>query len=223
MTVDEYHKIHNIYSRDETTKRVVCGRWARPEFEFLQHAQWVFTEKVDGTNVRVMWDGERVAFGGKTDNASMPVPLLQALHAIFPHEKFTHYYDAEQSVAPAMCLYGEGYGGKIQGGGKYSPTPDFVLFDVKIAGLWLTREAVADVAARLGCQSVPIVMVGTLHDAVRRVADATGLRSNWGDFVAEGVVGRPATELLDRRGNRIIVKIKHRDMQSMLMEEAEAA
>lgn len=38
-----------------------------------------------------------------------------------------------------------------------------------------------------------------------------GIKSQWGDFIAEGIVARPATELLTRNGERIITKIKHKD------------
>jgi hypothetical protein len=32
-----------------------------------------------------------------------------------------------------------------------------------------------------------------------------------GDFIAEGLVAKPAVELRNRRGERIVVKIKHKD------------
>ena len=38
-----------------------------------------------------------------------------------------------------------------------------------------------------------------------------GFKSFWGDFRAEGLVVRPGADLLDRHGNRVITKIKHKD------------
>lgn len=38
-----------------------------------------------------------------------------------------------------------------------------------------------------------------------------GFKSQWGDFIAEGIVARPMTELKNRNGSRIITKIKHKD------------
>ncbi len=40
------------------------GEFAQPEFETLKDVQWEWTEKVDGTNIRIMievltWDMER--------------------------------------------------------------------------------------------------------------------------------------------------------------------
>ena len=109
-----------------------------------------------------------------------------------------------------VCLYGEGYGAKIQkGGGNYSAVPKFVLFDVKIGDWYLQREDVEDIAKKLGVDIVPIVGQGTLIEAIELVRK--GQKSTWGDFTAEGLVLRPATELKTRRGDRIITKIKHKD------------
>ena len=42
-------------------------------------------------------------------------------------------------------------------------------------------------------------------------AASQGFKSQWGDFMAEGIVARPAQELRTRDGHRIITKIKHKD------------
>lgn len=207
----QYHKIQTIYKRDEKTKRIIEGEYSMPEFEFLKDCPWVFTEKVDGTNIRVMWDGTNVTFGGKTDDAQMPVFLLYKLQELFEgtpnKQKLLEVFGADGGV----CLYGEGYGAKIQGAGKnYIPDGvDFVLFDVKIGDWWLERQNVEDIAQKLGLRIVPIIGTGTLNDAVEMTR--AGIKSTWGDFIAEGIVARPATELFTRKGERIITKIKHRD------------
>jgi len=38
-----------------------------------------------------------------------------------------------------------------------------------------------------------------------------GVKSQWGDFLAEGLVLKPKIELKDRAGKRIVTKIKHKD------------
>lgn len=218
----QYHKIQTIYKRDEKTKHIIEGDYSMPEFEFLKDCPWVFTEKVDGTNIRVMWDGANVTFGGKTDDAQMPVFLLYKLQELFegtPNkqklaEQFGSTSEQLMGAPLQVCLYGEGYGAKIQkGGGNYNPDGvDFVLFDVKVGDWWLKREDVEDVAQKLGLRIVPIIGTGTLKEAVEMTR--TGLKSTWGDFMAEGIVARPATELFNRKGERIITKIKHRDFVS---------
>lgn len=79
----EYHKIQTLFKRNSKTKRVIIGDYSMIEFEFLKDNIWVFTEKVDGTNIRVIWDGKKVAFGGKTDDAQIPEALLNKLQALF--------------------------------------------------------------------------------------------------------------------------------------------
>jgi ATP-dependent RNA circularization protein (DNA/RNA ligase family) len=213
----EYHKITTLFKRDPKNMRFVFeGQWAEPELEWLKDNEWIFTEKVDGTNIRVMWNGEKVSFGGKTDNAQIYVPLLNKLAELFdttPKRKLLREKFASDETPTDVCLYGEGYGARIQkGGGNYKKDDvDFVLFDVKIGDWWLKREDVEDIAVTLGIKVVPIVGNGTLLEAVELVKG--GLKSQWGDFPAEGLVCRPAVELKNRRGYRIITKIKARDFK----------
>ncbi|OGE25607.1 hypothetical protein A3C26_03480 [Candidatus Daviesbacteria bacterium RIFCSPHIGHO2_02_FULL_39_12] len=112
-----------------------------------------------------------------------------------------------------VCLYGEGYGRKIQETGKlYAPDGvDFVLFDITIDEWWLERKNIEDIAQKLGVKVVPIVGEGTLTDAIEMTKK--GFKSEWGDFLAEGIVAKPRTELNSREGERIITKIKHRDFK----------
>lgn len=69
----EYHKINTIFKRDPETrnKTLLEGQYSVPEFEYLANNKWIFTEKIDGTNIRVMWDGKKVTFGGKTECGSV--------------------------------------------------------------------------------------------------------------------------------------------------------
>ena len=204
----QYHKINTIYKREigNNSKRLIEGEYSRQEFEYLAGNRWIFTEKVDGTNIRVMFNGGKITFGGKTDNAQIPAPLVERLQ-----DRFLRRDDSVAAMlGNGVCLYGEGYGAKIQAaGGNYRADQDFVLFDVCIGGFWLNRSDVVDIADKLGLDVVPIVGEGTLHDAIRLVKN--GLFSQWGNFLAEGIVARPAIELTAKNGDRIITKIKHRD------------
>ena len=77
-----YHKIQTIFKR-EMKGKLIEEEYSLPEFEYLKDNKWVFTEKIDGTNIRVMWNGENVVFGGKTDNAQLPIFLLYKLQELF--------------------------------------------------------------------------------------------------------------------------------------------
>ena len=201
----KYPKIQTIFVRDPQTHRVIEERWGAPEFAYLADNLWSFTEKVDGTNIRVAWNGESVNFFGRTDAAQIPPFLAVKLKEIFTPEKMDQVFDAPVS------LYGEGYGARIQkGGAKYNPDGvDFALFDVLIDGWWLQRPDVEYIAELLGITPVPVVGVGALKDAAEMTKK--GFKSQWGDFIAEGLVVRPMVQLFTRKGQRIIGKIKYAD------------
>lgn len=207
--MSEYHKIQTVWLRDAANhnKTILEGQWAKPEFEYLANNAWEWTEKIDGTNIRVWWDGERTRYGGRTDNAQIPRPLLAKLQELFGDNKVL------QELGRDCILYGEGYGAKIQkGGGNYIPDGcSFILFDVKIGQWWLRRDDVYSIAGQLNILHVPVVNIGTLNDAVRLVRE--GLLSSTAavKHKAEGLVMRPVIDLWDRRGERIIAKVKARD------------
>ena len=210
----EYTKIQTIFKRDMSVKGapIIPGAYTMPEFEYLKDNVWVFTEKVDGTNVRVAWDGEQRVFGGRTDNAQKSTFLLSHLQQLFPdREAFVQHFPLVLGSQTDVILFGEGYGAKIQkGGGNYIPNGvGFILFDVLVGDWWLRREDVEDVAAHFGLRTVPIVGDGTLADATKMVQD--GFLSAWGNFPAEGLVLRPKVELRTRAGHRLITKLKTRD------------
>jgi hypothetical protein len=201
--MNKYHKINSIFKRSRENNRIIEGDFSTPEFEFLANNMWTWSEKVDGTNIRVMLKDGAVTFGGKTDSAQIPAQLVTRLNERFLPlaEKMLEIFGCD------ACLYGEGYGAKIQkGGGNYRADQDFVLFDCKVGDWWLQRADVEDVAQKLSVDVVPIIGEGTLHDAIA-LAKA-GILSTWGNFQAEGIVARPKTELKTRNGNRIITKIK---------------
>jgi len=207
-----YPKIKTVFERNPETKykTLLEGKFATPEFEYLQNNTWIWTEKVDGTNTRVIFDGEAITFGGKTDRAQMPAFLVNKLNELF----LPQIEVFKENFPDGICLYGEGYGAKIQkGGGNYRQDQGFVLFDVKIGEWWLKREDVSDVATKLGIDVVPEVGIGNLQEMVEFVRH--GFRSKWGDFQAEGIVARPLVELAARSGRRIITKIKHKDFKEM--------
>lgn len=210
----EYHKIQTVFLRDPETKfkTLLEGQFALPEFHYLKDNEWIFTEKVDGTNIRVIWNGKEMSFAGKTDRAEIPSHLRNALNEQFLSNKRQEAFQQtfKDSLDTSICLYGEGYGYKIQKGGKYLPkTCSFALFDVKIGDWWLQRKDVEDVAYKMVIDLCPVIGRGALQEMIDLVK--CGFNSRWGDFTAEGIVARPKIELKTRNGKRIITKLKHKD------------
>ena len=206
--MSEYHKIETLYERDEKTHRI------KPELILKNSVYgllktWQFTEKIDGTNIRLIWQSEpeSLRIGGKTDNAQIHVELISNIEGLELREKFREVFPAA-----SVALYGEGYGAGIQKGGDYSPTKKFILFDVLVdAKWWLNWENTCDVARKLGLDTVPYIGEMTLEDATRMVRKGFQSRLNDGKAKAEGLVGRPAEALFDKKGARLIVKLKTKD------------
>jgi hypothetical protein len=202
----EYHKISNLFTRDRETGDIIEGSWTKDEFSHLQNLTWLWTEKFDGTNIRVIFDNDGVAeYRGKTDRAQIPPLLLSHLH-----DKF----DEIEEFA-GLTLYGEGIGYKIQKGGLYvngEQRCEFVLFDVRAGDFWLKREDVEGIASAFSIPIVPIVSYGTLCQAMDFVR--AGFKSERNNVLeAEGLICVPQVQLFNRMGERVIVKVKRRDFK----------
>lgn len=219
----EYIKIPNIYKRETFGKnKLIIGEYSTPELEYLAGCEWVWTEKVDGTNVRVIWDGLRVSWRGRTDKAQLPRELEEKLTDLFGGPEKEELFEQTFGNKPVI-LFGEGFGGHIQAAGPKYGEVRFILFDVMVGfkdddsdlhfdrDMYLTRESVEGLAGVFGLDVVPIVGRGTLLEAVECVKE--GGQSRVGDIEAEGIVCRPAVEMRSRGGERIIVKIKRRDFR----------
>jgi hypothetical protein len=167
---------------------------------------WDFSEKLDGTNMRIVC-GESIVFKGKTDRAQIPAGLVESLITMF-HTPAT-LVKIKELFAGGAVLYGEGVGPKIQKGGGLYGHVRFILFDVRVGNWWLRRSDVESVARDLGIECAPLIGSGTLEEMVKLGED--GFTSSYGDFIAEGIVARPSTELFTRSGHRVICKIKHKD------------
>lgn len=212
--MSEYNKIHSVFKRDRETNRFIAGQWSKPEFEYLANNTWEWDEKIDGTNIRIEWDGARRVFKGRTDNASIPATLVARLEELFSTERLAVAFGTGDAlIVDDVVLYGEGFGKKIQSGGAYMTDRDvdFVLFDVRVGEWWLSRTSVEDIAAKLSLLIAPIVGEGTLAQAINLAR--VGFQSKFGSAQAEGLVCRPKVQMFSRSGERIIAKVKTRDFK----------
>ena len=204
-----YIKIDTPFERDnDGTKKLIDGKFRNETIEYLKDNKWLCSEKIDGTNIGIVWDGHKVSFQGRTERAQIPAPLVNKLNELFGgtvNEEMFEQKFGEMNV----ILFGEGYGPKIQkGGGLYRDDVSFILFDVYLPdqNLWLKRDAVEDIAKGFGIDVVDIILIGTLQEAIDFVK--TKPKSHIGTANMEGLVCRPVVEMLDRMGKRVITKIK---------------
>ena len=159
-----------------------------------------------------MWNGRVLRFGGKTDNSQIPVKLINVLQDKYTSEMMKYIFGTENQV----CVYGEGYGAGIQKGGNYlSDSVDLISFDINIDGWWLKRNNVKEILNELNTDMVPIIGRGTLSEAVDYVRK--GFKSTISEnkeYVAEGLILKPVVDIFNRKGERIITKIKYKDFKN---------
>lgn len=185
------------------------------------------TEKIDGTNVRIRLDRltedgsvQDVSYGGRTDDAQMPVTLFDALRARFPLSVVAAAFDPGTKAV----IFGEGYGPKIQkGGGDYAAAVSFRVFDVVVFGKelrpwWLNWADVVSVASKIGAETVPVLGVGvSLSEAVGLVLRESTVarleKQSDSGRMQEGIVCRTEPLLFARTGRRVMWKLKNRDFE----------
>lgn len=217
----EFPKIETLYERDEKTHKLKQSLVLKSEAYGLVKT-YSFTEKVDGTSIRCMWqpvdsrgpefDGS-LTFGGRTENAQIHADLVKWLYENVSKEKLRTVFPESPAI-----LFGEGYGAGIQKGGGYSPIKKLILFDVfvldpenRLGGWWLNRENMRDVADKLGLDRVPYLGEFSLESATELVRKGFSSAIPGAQCQAEGLVGRTAETLYDKRGHRLIVKLKTKD------------
>lgn len=203
----EYLKINTVFKRDEKNL-IIPFDWATEELAYLADSPWTFTEKIDGTNIRLHWNGENITVGGRTDSAQIPSHLLtmDVLGRFNDPALWREVFPDSNSVT----VFGEGYGPKIQSGGHYRPDHSFIVFDVRVGDWWLKSAAVSEIAQKLSLDMVPYVCTMTLREAVYFV-QSTDFKSKFAGARPEGIVGRPEVDLYTRKGERIVAKIKVKD------------
>lgn len=209
----KYTKIETLFERDmEGTKKLIEGKFRNEAVEFLKDNTWVCTEKIDGTNIGIVWDGHSVSYQGRTERAQIPAHLMNKLIEMFGGNENEELFE-QKFGENKVILFGEGYGAKIQKGGLYRSDVSFILFDVYLPdqNLWLNRESIEDIAKSFNIDVVPIILEGAIQDAINYVK--TKPKSTIGTANMEGLVCKPKVDVLDRRGNRIIVKVKVCDFE----------
>lgn len=179
-----------------------------------------------------------VSIKGKTDNAQIPPHLDKYMKETFTDDKvfaslgIKEYIPIEEWAEHGWCvskedptpmyekipekytLYGEGYGMKIQKcGGRYlSNSVSFRGFDVKVNDTYLLRDNAMEVFKKLGADTVPYFDRMTIDEAIEKVRE--GFVSEISEdrtLMAEGLVLSSPLGLKNRRGERLIVKIKYMD------------
>ncbi len=221
----EYPKIDTLYDRNG--KYIIVGKLRRQEFGNIK--RWSITEKIHGTNTRVtLFDNGEVVYGGKTDDAIILPELIEYLKKTFTPEKMeAAFWIPGKPIPKSATTYGEGYGPRIvPGSGAYRKDVSFRLFDCLViseGNWWLERKDLEDVAMKLGIKCVPILGIIDflpvdplqiekifLDNRNRLVAvEEDGLAS----MTPEGIIAKTDELLFNRKGERVMWKLKMKDFK----------
>lgn len=181
-------------------------------------------EKVHGTSAHVSFTlGD--AASRIEDGAPSHTEYLRFFAGGVSHERFAALpcFVRPQLLAgfealgqPRITVYGEAYGGSLQGmKAVYGEELRFIVFDVSVGAgdkaVWLSVPDAVQVAEALGLEFVPYEKVSTdlvVLDAIRdRPSEVAQRRGCGADKSREGVVLRPLVEMATNCG-RVIAKHK---------------
>ena len=164
-------------------------------------------EKIHGTSAHIGWKfkEKKLYFyhgGANRDN------FLALFNQEYLLKRFTEEFPNSDVV-----IYGESYGGKLQGMSKtYGTSLKFVAFDVKIDEKWLNVPNAEDVCLKFELEFVDYNKVSTDLEELnaQRDLDSTQAIRNIQEEgkIREGVILRPLIEVTLNNGNRIIAKHK---------------
>lgn len=208
----EYQKIETLYRFDNVSKKYT-HEFYNPIINYLKDCSWIVSEKIDGTNIRVHWDGHRVEWSGRTDASQLPKEVESLLQETFGESEIIF----EQNFGEKeVFLFMECYGGKIQGG-LYGGKERLIGFDVMIGDTYLDKMIIKDIFDKFGVETVEFRVVPNLQVAIDYVMNYAEPSEHCDDKYneIEGLVCVPAVRLYDHQGKRIIVKIKKKDLRKL--------
>ena len=205
--------------------------------EGFDKQEYIVQEKVHGSNVCFITDGQTISFGKRTG-------------FVEDGEKFYDYEELFERYTPkvidlfsiikeaypdikTVTLYGEMFGGKyphpdvkndsktlmIQKGVFYCPTHEFYAFDVYVttdeSARYLSVDEMNGFFEQGNLFYARTVFRGTLNECLQYPNDFQSLISTWLGFppiennVCEGVIIRPVIPLWLRNGSRVLLKNKN--------------
>ncbi len=189
----------------------------------LPIGNWIKTEKIDGTNIRIILTkpdeegnreiliGSRKLILNKEDKGSRQ--YLDCLKEVNLN-KIKEYFEEIKST---VVIYGEGYGAGVQRGGIYAKDKNYRVFDIRIGLAYQDFEYVKKVCIDNQLNIVPIfsnVDEITYQECLESLRHFDGTLINEGcGGVPEGLVYKFEPVLLNKYGERLIFKIKRKDFK----------
>lgn len=217
-SITKYSKFKSPFVKDSKFKNT------KELSQILPKGRWIKTEKIDGTNIRIILtkkdeEGERKVIIGSRKLLLNPLDktsnqYIDCLKEVNLHKLKEYFNDMDSTIT----IYGEGCGAGVQKGGIYSPKKDYRVFDIKIGNTYQDWEYVEKVCIDNQLNIVPVnseveeITYEECLESLNKFQD-TMIKDGTGGK-PEGLVYKFEPVLLNKYGERLIFKIKHRDFES---------
>ena len=238
-----YSKISCPFLRVNPKDKVVdLNQYSDKYADLLSNVEFCATEKVDGKNLNIIYDGDDIRFEGHTNKSTWLQEEETWIKNKFINDGFIQM--CEQMFGEKTVQFcGELIGPKILNNRYNLDDYKFVVFDIKINDVYINREAVKEITNVLYMDSIDVYK-GTLmfsafdlnvpnefKERNYSASDPLYLTiKEWAEFMQsvdqqlfigsrfnpnieiEGFVIRPKYELVKSNGERVIYKIKYKDI-----------
>lgn len=187
--------------------------------DILMFRECYAMEKIHGTSAHIAFKPGSVSLvNGHTDG-----PDIKLFNGGSNRNEFVKLFDMQKLAdvyqtiygesSPELVIYGEAYGGKLQGMKEtYGPDLKFVAFEVRFGEKWLNVPNAEMVVKHFGLEFVHWIFIPTDLAMIDRARDAESEQANRNGMGhgrnREGVVLRPPIEVIKPNGGRIIAKHK---------------
>lgn len=202
-----YPKFYGPYIRNRETKKLDT-ELPRPELAPYMNdtTHWWVSEKMDGTNTRIIWDGYKLVVKGRTNASQLQGYQTELLNELTQNG---NYKFDETFGEKEVTIYGETFGGKIQAN-PHNADPQFQVFDINIDGVWLMYDDVKSIAEQLGLDYVEHELLPNWQAVFEYFSQTGRTRTSKGEYY-EGLIAIPEHMPLTRTGERVITKVKMND------------
>jgi len=215
----KYYKFSSPFKKDDKFKNT------NELSQELPKGKWILTEKIDGTNIRIILTksdnehprltliGSRKLILNQNDKSSKQ--YMDCLKEVNLNKLKEYFKDVDSTIT----IYGEGYGAGVQKGGIYSKEKNFRVFDIRIGEAYQDFKYVEKVCIDNQLNIVPIFgevdiiqYQGCLNDL--NVFTETLIKDGDGGK-PEGLVYKFEPVLLNKYKERLIFKVKFKDFNEL--------
>lgn len=234
-----YQKIQCPFLRVNPKDKIVdVNQYSDKYADLLKTTLFSATEKVDGINLNIIYDGNDVWYQGHTDSSNWSQDESDWINKHYCNYEFTQLCE-QQFGEKTVQFCGELIGPKIQKNRYGLDDYKFVVFDIKINNVYINREAVKEITNTMLMDTVKDYEGSLIKNGGRFIKDSVPAFETlymtideWATFMQlmektpqlyigskfnpnieiEGFVIRPKYELIKANGERIIYKIKYKDI-----------